>query len=196
MLIIIDPIYKALGDRDENKAGDVASMMNELEKIAVKTGAAVAFGAHYSKGNQALKESIDRIGGSGVFARDPDSILTMTAHKEPEAFTVDATLRNFAPIEPFVVKWEWPLFSRDLELDPEQLKQARGPKEKHSPSLLLDQLSVIHGAKPGEVVEYLEEQHGVSRKTVYRMKDKLEAQKLIIVKEGHWWRTSKNESKD
>jgi hypothetical protein len=122
VLIIIDPIYKALGDRDENKAGDVASMLNQLEKIAVKTGAAVAFGAHYSKGNQSLKEAVDRIGGSGVFARDPDSILTMTAHEEPEAFTVEATLRNFAPISPFVVKWDWPLFYRDDALDPEALK--------------------------------------------------------------------------
>ncbi len=125
VLDIIDPIYKALGKRDENKAGDVASMLNELEKIAVKTRAAVGFGAHYSKGNQALKESIDRIGGSGVFARDPDSILTMTAHEEPEAFTIEATLRNFAPIKPFVVKWEWPLFSRDESLDPEALKTRR-----------------------------------------------------------------------
>jgi len=37
----------------------------------VKTGAAVGFGAHYSKGNQAGKEAIDRVSGSGVFARDP-----------------------------------------------------------------------------------------------------------------------------
>jgi Replicative DNA helicase len=188
VLIIIDPIYKALGDRDENKAGDVASMLNQLEKIAVKTGAAVAFGAHYSKGNQALKEPIDRIGGSGVFARDPDSILTMTAHEEPEAFTIEATLRNFAPIEPFVVRWEWPLFRRADELDPHALKQPRGPKEKHSPDLLLDQLSVVQGAKPKELIKYLDEQHGVSRKTVYRMKDRLEAKKLMVAKEGYWWR--------
>ena len=104
-LIIFDPIYKALGNRDENKAGDVASLCNELERIAVQTGAAIAFGAHYSKGNQAAKESIDRIGGSGVFARDPDAILTMTAHEREECFVVEATLRNFPPRAPFVVKW-------------------------------------------------------------------------------------------
>jgi RecA-family ATPase len=63
-LIVLDPIYKGLGKRDENKAGDIASLCNEIEQLAVQSGAAVVFGAHYSKGNQAGKEAIDRIGGS------------------------------------------------------------------------------------------------------------------------------------
>ena len=41
-LIIFDPIYKGLGGRDENKAGDIASLLNEIESLAVETGAAVA----------------------------------------------------------------------------------------------------------------------------------------------------------
>ena len=85
-LIVLDPIYKGLGKRDENKAGDIASLCNEIEQLAVQSGAAVVFGAHYSKGNQAGKEAIDRIGGSGVFARDPDVILTMTPHEEKNAY--------------------------------------------------------------------------------------------------------------
>jgi AAA domain/DnaB-like helicase N terminal domain len=198
VLIIIDPIYKALGKRDENKAGDVASMLNELERIAVKTGAAVAFGAHYSKGNQAMRESIDRIGGSGVFARDPDSILTMTTHQEPEAFTVEATLRNFAPIEAFVLRFEWPLFSRAEELDPAALKQSRNAgqfKEQYPPELLLDQLSVVHGARPKDVLKTLAELHGISRKTIYRLKDKLEAKGLLVVKDGLWFRGNGKDQK-
>jgi hypothetical protein len=131
VLIVFDPIYKALGDRDENKAGDVASMLNELEAIAVKTGAAIAFGAHYSKGNQASKDAMDRIGGSGVFARDPDAILTMTPHSTEECFTVDTTLRNFPPQKPFVLKWEWPLFERDETEDPDDLKK---PKNVRAPN--------------------------------------------------------------
>src|SRR5205807_10630186 len=63
-LIVFDPIYKGLGDRDENRAGDIASLLNEIESLAVETGAAVAFGHYFSKGNQANKDSIDRIGGS------------------------------------------------------------------------------------------------------------------------------------
>lgn len=129
-LIIFDPIYKLMGGRDENKAGDVTAVLNELERVAVRTGAAVAFGAHYSKGNQAGKESIDRIGGSGAFARDPDSILTMTTHEEEDCFTVEATLRNFAPHVPFVVRWAYPTFQRDSDLDPAALKLPKTGREK------------------------------------------------------------------
>src|SRR5580700_5023806 len=42
-----------MGGRDENAAGDIAALLNEFEKLAVHTGAAVIYSAHYSKGNQA-----------------------------------------------------------------------------------------------------------------------------------------------
>src|SRR4029077_12679540 len=120
-LIILDPIYKLYGETDENKAGDVARLMNALEKLAVDTGAAVAFGAHYSKGNQSSKESIDRISGSGVFARDPDTIISFTTHEEAGCFVVEPILRNLPPIDPFVVRWQFPLMQRDESLDPTKL---------------------------------------------------------------------------
>lgn len=128
-LIIFDPIYKLMAGKDENKAGDVGTIMAHLERVSVQTGAAIVFGAHYSKGNQSSKESIDRIGGSGVFARDPDAILTMTTHEVENAFTVEATLRNYKPIEPFVVGWRYPLFWRDESgLDPAALKMPKNAK--------------------------------------------------------------------
>ena len=69
---------------------------------------------------------MDRISGSGVFARDPDSIITMTAHEQDDCFAVDMTLRNFPPQEPFVVRREHPLMIVDSRLDPAKLKQAVG----------------------------------------------------------------------
>jgi hypothetical protein len=198
VLIIFDPIYKALGGRDENKAGDVASMLNELERIAVHTGAAIGFGAHYSKGNQAAKESIDRIGGSGVFARDPDAILTMTPHVEEEHYTVDPTLRNFPPVKPFVVKWAWPLFTREDELDPDELKQPRKPKSgtfqaKYSIDDILDHLSVAQGIKPMALKNYTNTLRSMSRPTFYRLAAQLQKQNLLIEKEGEWFRATKKE---
>ena len=128
-LIVIDPIYKVMGDRVENAAEGIASLVNELERIAVKGNAAIVFGSHFSKGNQAGKDSMDRIGGSGVFARDPDAILTFTAHEEQGAFSVDATLRNFAPVDPFVVRWAFPLMGRADEMDASKLKKAKTGRE-------------------------------------------------------------------
>ncbi len=122
-LIILDPIYKLYGGMDnENGAREMAALMNSIEYLAVQTGAAVAFGAHYSKGNQAAKDAIDRVSGSGVFARDPDSLLNFTRHREEDCYTVEATLRNFPPMSPFVVRWAYPLFTRDDSLNPAELK--------------------------------------------------------------------------
>jgi hypothetical protein len=181
VLVTIDPVYKALGNRDENRAGDVASMLNEIEKIAVQTGAAVAFGAHYSKGNQAMKESVDRIGGSGVFARDPDTILTMTAHEKEECFTVEGTLRNFAPMYPFVVKWDWPLFVRE-DADPNDLKKARGSKSQFVPQYKITELK-----------KTLDDEEGMTKSTFYRFRQELLSEGLIEEKDGEMFKISKIE---
>src|SRR5581483_10844775 len=132
-LIVVDPVYKLYGGADENKAADVAGLLNGFESLSVHTGAATAFGAHFSKGNQSAKESIDRISGSGVFARDPDSLLIMTRHQEDDCFTVESTLRNFPQVEPFVVRWEYPLMRPDTQLDPAKLKKVKGRTRLHQP---------------------------------------------------------------
>lgn len=136
-LIVLDPIYKGLGKRDENKAGDIASLCNEIEQLAVQSGAAVVFGAHYSKGNQAGKDAIDRIGGSGVFARDPDVILTMTPHEEKDAYVIDLTLRALPQLEAFVVRWGGALFARDPHADPSRMKALAKPgaKKREEPAV-------------------------------------------------------------
>ena len=124
-LIVLDPLYKLLGARDENSASDMSNLMNEVEKITVKTLAAIAFGTHFSKGNQSPKDAIDRMSGSGVLARDPDAILVSTEHKETNAFSVSMILRNLPPQEDFVMRFSAPIMVVDEELDPEELKQAK-----------------------------------------------------------------------
>ena len=136
-LIILDPIYKLYGGTDENAAGDVAALLNSLERLAVETGAAVAYGCHFAKGNAGQKETLDRISGSGVFARDPDALAIFTKHETEGAFTVEMVCRNFAPVDPFVVRWQFPLMQTDEALDPADLKQPAGRKREHDPVKLL-----------------------------------------------------------
>jgi hypothetical protein len=122
-LITIDPMYKCMGDRDENSAGQMADLMNVLDRISQRTGAAIVFGHHFSKGNQASKDMIDRSSGSSVFGRDPDTIIVMTPHEEPDAFIVEFRLRNFPPQEKFVVKRVHPLMIKTNELDSEDIRR-------------------------------------------------------------------------
>jgi len=122
-LLVIDPIYKAF-DGDENSAGDVKRFLATVEHFSAKTGAAICYGAHFSKGNQSEKEALDRIAGSGVHSRDPDTVMVMTKHEIEGCFSVDVTIRNNPPVDDFVVEWSFPLMRRRTDLDPSALKRA------------------------------------------------------------------------
>ena len=50
------------------------------------------------------------------------------------------TLRNLAPVAPFVARWDWPLFRRADGLDPARLKQAGGRPPMHTPETILELL--------------------------------------------------------
>jgi hypothetical protein len=84
-LIILDPVYRVLGDRDENANGGIAGLMNALERLAQRTRAAIVITHHFAKGDSTVKNAIDRMSGAGAWARDPDSLVVMTPH---EALTV------------------------------------------------------------------------------------------------------------
>ena len=178
-LIIIDPIYKGLGGRDKNSAGDISQLCNELEQIAVVTGAAVLFAAHFSKGNQAGKEAIDRIGGSGVFSRDPDTIITLTKHETEGAFTVDLILRNLPEQPSFVVRWDFPLMKVDSSLDPEDLKKCGGRKREHDANDLWQLLST-GPLTSTEWQRKADNELGISRRTFYALKRQLDTTGRIL----------------
>lgn len=74
--VIIDPVYKVLTG-DENSAEQMANFCNQFDKICKQLDAATIFCHHHSKGAQGQKQSQDRASGSGVFARDPDTIIDL-----------------------------------------------------------------------------------------------------------------------
>lgn len=140
-LIVLDPIYKVLGDRDENSNGEVAQLLNEVEALAVQTKTAIAFGHHFSKGNQAAKDTRDRVSGAGSWTRDPDALITLTPHEEDDAFVAEFTLRNCRPKQAYAVRWKFPCMEVAPGLNPASLKEAGRPK-KHT---LEDLLEVLMG---------------------------------------------------
>jgi hypothetical protein len=172
-LVIIDPVYKGLGGGDENAAGDIGQLCNEIERLAVKTGAAVVFAAHYSKGNQAGKESMDRISGSGVFARDADTIITLTKHEVDDCLSVDVVLRNFPQREPFVVRWGYPLMRVEEGLNPEDLKQKPGRKKEHRPEEVLDLLKERGPLTTTKFKDACKEELGIKERNFYQMRKEL-----------------------
>jgi hypothetical protein len=149
-----------------------------VDTVATTTGAAVVLAGHFAKGNASAKETIDRISGSGVFARDPDSLVVFTKHEEEGAFVVEMVLRNLPPVKPFVVKWQYPLFVREGSLDPARLKQVGGRPPKHTPEMLLECLGNQRlTATEWQIITHKE--HGVSESRFYELKKGLETAKEI-----------------
>lgn len=169
-LIILDPIYKALGERDENSNGEVAQLLNEVESLAVRTGAAVAFGHHFSKGNQASKDTRDRVSGAGSWTRDPDALITLTPHEEDGCFAAEFTLRNCRAKDPFVLRWKFPCFESAPGLSPAALREPGRPKT-HTADKLLDVLGEDH--LPFAAWAKRAEERGISQTTFKRLLSEL-----------------------
>jgi hypothetical protein len=132
-VVIIDPVYKCYDWRDENSASDMADLLKYLECIVAATGASVVFSTHFSKGNQASKNILDRVSGSGVFARDADTFVSFTEHLEEDHYSVELVIRNGPAEPPFVVRREFPVFHR-TDLDPTLLKRSNRRAKTTTPA--------------------------------------------------------------
>lgn len=150
-LIIIDPIYKLTCYQDENSAADIAKMCNLFDQLTTETGAAVVICHHFSKGTKAGTAVIDRMSGSGVFARDPDGLMTCTpldwtpGPDTPNrvALRLEFSLREFPTPAPINVFFDYPkhipdydniLMDVNFQGDPRTRKkkggQARGDQKR------------------------------------------------------------------
>lgn len=75
--VFVDPVYM-LEDGDENSATDVKKLMAELARVSRTCSCAMVLVHHQTKGKPGQKSAIDRMAGSGVFARNPDAIVDIS----------------------------------------------------------------------------------------------------------------------
>ena len=186
-LIILDPAYKVLGNRDENANGEIAGLMNELEKLAQSSGAAVIVAHHFAKGDSTAKEAADRMSGAGAWVRDPDSIMVLTPHEEPESFTVNTILRNLPRLDEFVVSWEFPLMRLAPELNPEALRRPQSKNKVCKDSEFIEQAL---GDKPKSftlIVKDAEASLNMSRRTAMNYLNRLKEAGLVVQSGSLYW---------
>jgi hypothetical protein len=188
-LIILDPIYKVLGDRDENANGQIAGLMNELEGLACRTGAAIVIAHHFAKGDSTAKNAIDRMSGAGAWARDPDSLVVMTQHEEDDCFTVNMTVRNLPRVDDFVVRWDYPLMRVAKDLNPDALRRPQTKNKVCTDSEFVEQLITEAPSSRGSIVKAGAEL-GFSSSTVDRYLKRLSEAGLIGCGGGLYWRTA------
>jgi regulatory protein RepA len=137
-LVIIDPHYKisSASKVEENSNDAQGLLLYRMENAVCQSGAALMVAHHFSKGDKSNTKAIDRAAGGGALARWPDVVMTLTEHEQPECASAEFSLRNFAPISPFVLRWRYPAWTRDGSLNPASLKKA-GRNNEHPASELL-----------------------------------------------------------
>ncbi len=176
-LIGIDPYYRIAAGQDENSNNEIALFLEGIEEIAHESGAAIALTHHYAKGNAAVKNSIDRMAGAGTFARDPDALLAMTeadaSDSDHPIFVIEPTIREFPPVEPFAIRWDFPLWIRDDSLGT-ALKEPKKPGRPadYGPEDLLEPLG-NKTLKASAWQKLCREDRGLTQRTFYRLKKEL-----------------------
>ncbi len=124
MAVVIDPVYKVNGG-DDNDARAVAEFTNALDYICTACGCAVIYAHHHPKGAAGNKKSMDRMSGTGVYARDADAVIDFTALDADEKlrarfggaklYRTTFTCRSFQSPEPIDVAFHYPRFYQDSQ---------------------------------------------------------------------------------
>src|SRR5690606_36585653 len=111
------------------------------------------------------KDPLDSIRGSSAKGGDVDAAMVLRRHEVAECFRVDVIHRELAPVEPFVVGWQFPLMALRDDLDPDAMKKLKGGRAKeHDPAKLLSAIADSTDENPVSISSWAESA-GVSRTT-------------------------------
>ena len=95
-LVIADPAYMLI-DGDETDQTAVKAAVNSMKKFGT-AGITLVCVYHGTKGKMGDRQAIDRISGSGVFARDATTIISLVEHaSEPDHAVMQCVTRNHPP---------------------------------------------------------------------------------------------------
>lgn len=103
-LVIADPAYMLI-DGDETDQTAVKAAVTSMKKFGA-AGITLVCVYHGTKGKMGDRQAIDRIAGSGIFARDMATLVSLVEHASEVDHAVMTTItRNHAPVEPVSVKF-------------------------------------------------------------------------------------------
>ncbi len=137
-VVVLDPCYKLNVEGDENSTRDQTLFFNAIDRLTTEAEATVILNDHAGKGNQSEKDPLDVIRGSSAKGGDLDAAFVLRRHDVENSFRVDLIHRELAPVDPFVIGWEYPLMQLRPDLDAENMKKAKGGRHPaHEPGKLL-----------------------------------------------------------
>jgi len=102
-VVLIDPAYLLLGDENDQTA--VKATIAAMKQFAAE-GLTLVMVFHAAKGRAGDKQVIDRISGSGIYARDTSTMLSLCEHATEEDHVVLAKIcRNHPPCDPVTLRF-------------------------------------------------------------------------------------------
>ena len=101
----VDPLYKIQGG-SENDIESGKKILNSFDGLIARTGAALGYVHHDTKGNSGDRNMVDRGSGSNILNRDYDCAIMMTPHAtDKDAIVIDTVMRNYKQREPFTASF-------------------------------------------------------------------------------------------
>ncbi|MEX0641919.1 MAG: AAA family ATPase [Pirellulales bacterium] len=173
--IIFDSKYRfASSGGNENDNNAETLFYNRADECGERTGAAIVFIHHASKGDQSGKRTTDVGSGAGAQSRAADTHLVLREHEEEGYAVLDAALRSFPPVEPLALRWQFPLWLPASGIDPARLKgrlngkdQQQAERDREATTKIVDAL-----LKDGPATaRQLRPKTGLSRERLQRLLD-------------------------
>jgi hypothetical protein len=131
--------------------------------------------------------AVDRMSGAGAWARDPDSIIVLTPHEEPDCFTVTPILRNLPQVPEFVVAWDFPLMKVASDLNPEALRRPQAKNKVCSDKEFMDAVMGSEAKSFAKIVGEAKDTLKMSRSTTAVYLKRLTDKGLIRTSGGLYW---------
>jgi AAA domain len=128
-LIIADALYRLLPPKtSENDNAAATALYNAFDRYSHQTGAAMLLVHHVGKGLSSERSVTDTGAGAGAMSRAADSHIVLRPHEEDDAVVLEAVTRSFPQPQPLVLRWNWPLFTPDDTLNPDDLRTSNRRK--------------------------------------------------------------------
>lgn len=133
-LVILDAFYRFLPiNNDENDNGTMAGIYNHLDSYTDHLQCCFVLIHHTSKGNQSGKALTDVGAGAGSQSRATDTHLVLRPHEEEDVVVLDAAVRSWPPVQSRCLRWAFPVWEPEDDLDPTLLRMEK-PRKKTAPA--------------------------------------------------------------
>jgi hypothetical protein len=165
-VVVLDPVFKANTEGDENSSRDQTVFLNELDRITTEAKCTLVLNDHFAKGNMSDRDPLDTIRGSSAKMGDLDAAMILRKHQEEDCFRVDMIHRELPGVRPFCIGWHYPLMELRPNLDPDTMRRPQSGRSKaHDLPELLSFIRDTSAASPISISAWAKSA-GIARSTL------------------------------